>query len=39
VLPDSIGYFSPRWSPDGRWLLALNDDTFALELYSFATRK
>jgi len=39
VLPDSIGYFSPRWSPDGRWLVALDDDTFALELYSFATRK
>jgi Tol biopolymer transport system component/DNA-binding winged helix-turn-helix (wHTH) protein len=39
VLPDSIGYFSPRWSPDGRWLLALKDDTFAIELYSFATRK
>ena len=38
-LPDSSGYFSPRWSPDGRWLLALNDDTFAIELYSFATRK
>ncbi|MGB6934778.1 MAG: winged helix-turn-helix domain-containing protein, partial [Acidobacteriaceae bacterium] len=38
-LPDSSGYFSPRWSPDGRWLLALNEDTFAIELYSFATRK
>ena len=38
-LPNSIGYFSPRWSPDGRWLLALNDETFAIELYSFTTRK
>ena len=39
ALPDSRGYFSPRWSPDGRWLLAINQDTFAMELYSFATRK
>jgi len=37
-LPDSSHYSSPRWSPDGRWLLAVNDDTYALELYSFATR-
>jgi serine/threonine protein kinase/Tol biopolymer transport system component len=36
-LPDSRNYFSPRWSPDGRWLLALDQDTFALELYSFTT--
>jgi eukaryotic-like serine/threonine-protein kinase len=35
TLPDSKNYFSPRWSPDGRWLLALDEDTFALELYSF----
>jgi Tol biopolymer transport system component/DNA-binding winged helix-turn-helix (wHTH) protein len=38
ALPDSSRYFSPRWSPDGRWLLALDDETFALELYSFTTR-
>jgi Tol biopolymer transport system component len=38
ALPDSSHYFSPRWSPDGRWLLALDDETFALELYSFTTR-
>ncbi len=37
ALPDSRNYFSPRWSPDGRWLLAINQDTFALELYSFTT--
>jgi eukaryotic-like serine/threonine-protein kinase len=35
ALPDSRNYFSPRWSPDGHWLLALDQDTFALELYSF----
>ncbi len=37
TVPDSRNYFSPRWSPDGRWLLALDQDTFALELYSFTT--
>ncbi|MFZ0691004.1 MAG: protein kinase [Acidobacteriaceae bacterium] len=36
TLPGSTHYFSPRWSPDGRWLLALDEDTFALELYNFA---
>ncbi len=39
VLPGSSHYFSPRWSPDGRWLLALDDETFALELYNFTTQK
>jgi Tol biopolymer transport system component/DNA-binding winged helix-turn-helix (wHTH) protein len=39
ALPDSSRYFSPRWSPDGRWLVALEDETFALELYNFTTRK
>ncbi|MGC2297157.1 MAG: hypothetical protein WA476_00035, partial [Acidobacteriaceae bacterium] len=38
TLPDSRNYFSPRWSPDGRWLLALDHDTNALELYNFTTR-
>lgn len=37
-LPASNHYFSPRWSPDGRWLLALEQDTFAMELYNFETR-
>ena len=37
TVPDSRNYFSPRWSPDGRWLLALDQDTFALKLYSFTT--
>jgi dipeptidyl aminopeptidase/acylaminoacyl peptidase len=37
TLPDSRNYYSPRWSPDGRWLLALDQDTFALKLYSFTT--
>ena len=38
ALPDSRNYFSPRWSPDGRWLLAFDQDTFEIKLYSFTTR-
>ena len=37
TLPGSGNDYSPRWSPDGRWLLALDEDTFALKLYSFTT--
>ena len=39
ALPDSSHYFSPRWSPDGHWMLALDDVTFAVELYNFSTGK
>jgi len=38
-LQDSGGYFSPRWSPDGRWMLAVDGQSDALELYDFNTRK
>ena len=38
-LPDSGGYFAPRWSPDGRWMLAVDTQSGALELYDFGTRK
>jgi Tol biopolymer transport system component/predicted Ser/Thr protein kinase len=38
-LPDSGGYYSPRWSPDGRWMLAVDGQSYALELYDFNTRK
>ena len=39
VLPDSGRYWSPRWSPDGRWIVAIDSQTSALELFSFRTRK
>lgn len=35
-LPGSIGLFSPRWSPDGRFLAALPLDQRNLELFDFA---
>ncbi|MGH9615477.1 MAG: winged helix-turn-helix domain-containing protein [Acidobacteriaceae bacterium] len=38
-VPGSAGLFSPRWSPDGRYLLAITDDYQKLMLYDFTTRK
>jgi tricorn protease-like protein len=40
-LPGSDGMFSPRWSPDGRYLAALSFEIPAkkLFLYDFHTRK
>ena len=37
TVPGSAGLFSPRWSPDGRYLAALTDDTQKLVLYDFTT--
>jgi len=39
ALPGSGGYFSPRWSPDGRWIVAIDDQSGALELYDFSKEK
>jgi Tol biopolymer transport system component/tRNA A-37 threonylcarbamoyl transferase component Bud32 len=39
ALPDSGGYFSPRWSPDGRWMVAIDGHSGTLELYDFNTQK
>jgi Tol biopolymer transport system component len=38
-LPRSAGLFSPRWSPDGRYLLAITGDYQKLVLYSFANHQ
>ncbi len=35
TVPGSQGMFSPRWSPDGHYLVALSDDQKQLFLYSF----
>jgi DNA-binding winged helix-turn-helix (wHTH) protein/Tol biopolymer transport system component len=38
TVPGSQGMFSPRWSPDGRYLAALSDDQKRLYLYSFESQ-
>ncbi len=38
LLPGSAGKWSPRWSPDGRHILAASADMGALWLYSISTR-
>jgi eukaryotic-like serine/threonine-protein kinase len=38
TLPGSQGLYSPRWSPDGRYIAALTVDARALLLYDFTTR-
>ena len=39
VIPESVGLFSPRWSPDGRYIAALSRDFKRLMLYDFRTQK
>jgi len=39
VISGSDGLFSPRWSPDGRYLAALPGDSKKLVLFDFETRK
>jgi Tol biopolymer transport system component/DNA-binding winged helix-turn-helix (wHTH) protein len=37
-IPNSTGLFSPRWSPDGRYIAALTGDQRQVRLYTVATR-
>ena len=39
ILPGSADLFSPRWSPDGRWIAALSLDQTRLLLYNVAERQ
>ena len=39
LIPGSKGLFSPRWSPDGRYLVALTADQSSVMLFDFKTRK
>jgi Tol biopolymer transport system component len=39
TLPGSEGLWSPRWSPDGRYLAALSTDTQTLLLFDFRSRR
>jgi WD40 repeat protein len=36
-VPGSEGYFSPRWSPDGRYLAALSLDSTRLGAFDFSS--
>ena len=39
VVPESQGLFSPRWSPDGRYIAALSFDSLRLMLFDVAASK
>jgi len=39
VLPESRGLVAPRWSPDGRYIAALDEPNHRLLLYDFLTEK
>jgi eukaryotic-like serine/threonine-protein kinase len=39
VLPGSDGVFSPRWSPDGRYLAVLSLDSLKLKFFDFKEHK
>lgn len=39
TVPGSDGLFSPRWSPDGRYIAALSRDFTKVMLYDFETKK
>lgn len=39
TLPSSEGLYSPRWSPDGRYVSALSSESKTLLLYDVQTRK
>jgi len=39
TLPGSKGLFSPRWSPDGRYIVAMPFRSRSLMLFDFATQK
>jgi Tol biopolymer transport system component len=39
TLPGSKGLFSPYWSPDGRYVVAMPCDSHSLMLFDFATQR
>ena len=39
TVPGSEGLYSPRWSPDGRYVAALSADSRTLMLFAFATQE
>ncbi|MGB2901383.1 MAG: hypothetical protein WBB89_19160 [Candidatus Acidiferrum sp.] len=39
TLPGSEGLYSPRWSPDGRYIVGMPADSLGLRLFDFKTQK
>jgi eukaryotic-like serine/threonine-protein kinase len=39
MLPGSQGFFSPRWSSDGRYVAAMTGDSSVVQLFDFQTQK
>jgi len=39
IVPGSNGLFSPRWSPDGRYIAALSPDFTTVKLFDFESSK
>src|SRR6185369_12757530 len=39
TVPKSNGFFSPRWSPHGRYIAALSSNSCDLWLFNFATQE
>jgi eukaryotic-like serine/threonine-protein kinase len=39
VVPGSEGFFSPHWSPDGRYIVAMSGHARKLALFDFKTQK
>jgi len=39
IVPGSQGIFSPRWSPDGKYIAALSPDFTKVLLFDYATRE
>jgi len=39
TIPGSDGFFSPRWSPNGRYIAALSPDSTTLMLFDFQSQK
>jgi Tol biopolymer transport system component len=39
TLPGSEGFYAPRWSPDGRYIAALQADSNKLEIFDLSSRQ
>jgi WD40 repeat protein len=39
ALPGSQGFFSPRWSPDGRFIEAESDDALSMKIFDLVTQR